>query len=176
MIIESKCARILVLSAVAGLLASCASAGEAAGDTAESPSHPRLGAWKLNLEESIAPQGAQFRPYVVVVTRADSVLEFSYTATGPDGKKHTFGSSSQADGVVRDLPGSGETAGLKGAMTQLPNGSYEAQLWAKDGTYENKFCQVLAGYQKQVCLATVTHPDGHVTFFKQVLDKVPADH
>lgn len=135
--------------------------------------HPRLGKWQLNLEESIPPQGKQFNPYVVEVTRADTVLEFSYTATSPDGKEHTFGSSSIADGVVRELPGSGDTAGLKGAMIQLPNGSYEARLWAPDGSYENKFCQVQAGYQKQVCLATVTHADGHVTFFKQVLDRIP---
>jgi len=158
---------------VALFSAGCFGQGALAGDDGREAKHPRIGTWRLNLEESIAPQGVAFKPYVVEVTRADTVLEFAYTATGPDGKEHTFGSSSEADGVVRDLPGSGDTAGMKGAMIRLPNGSYEARLWAKDGTYENKFCQILAGEQQNVCLATVTHPDGHVTFFKQVLDRVP---
>jgi hypothetical protein len=168
MFVRSKHTRSLIVVIPLCWLALAA----AAGDAGVNAKHPRLGTWKLNLEESIAPQGVEFRPYVVEVTRADSVLEFAYTATTPDGKTHSFQSSSEADGVVRDLPGSGETAGLKGAMIRLPNGSYEARLWAKDGSYENKFCQVLAGEEKQVCLATMTHADGHVTFFKQVLDKV----
>ncbi|MCR9095118.1 MAG: hypothetical protein NXI30_12940 [bacterium] len=152
-------------------IVACARLGPAEEPEPPAP-HPRLGKWRLNLEESIPPQGATFRPYVVEVLRADDVLEFEYTATGPDGRRHSFGSSSIADGVVRDLPGSGDTAGLRGAMIRLPNGSYEARLWAPDGSYENKFCQVMKGFEKQVCLATVTHADGHVTFFKQVLDRV----
>ena len=165
-----------VLTALAFLLSIGACAQPGIADEPESPApHPRLGKWRLNLEESIAPQGKTFRPYVVEVLRADEVLEFEYTATAPDGSEHTFGSSSIADGVVRDLPGSGDTAGLRGAMIRLPNGSYEARLWGADGSYENKFCQVMNGYRKQVCLATVTHADGHVTFFKQVLDRIDGE-
>lgn len=165
--------RLFLVSSLFISLSSGACALRGSAEESESPtSHPRLGKWRLNLEESIEPQGVTFRPYVVEVLRADDILEFEYTATGPDGREHTFGSSSVADGVVRELPGSGDTAGLRGAMIRLPNGSYEARLWAADGSYENKFCQVLNGHEKQVCLATVTHADGHVTFFKQVLDRV----
>lgn len=125
-----------------------------------------IGAWKLNLAESIAPQGSPFRPYTVVVKRADDVLDFAYTSVGENGQPFRFGYAGKADGVVRDLEG-----GLKGSMTRMPSGNYDAKLWASDGTYENKFCQLLAGGRKQVCMATVTAANGNVVFFKQVLDR-----
>jgi hypothetical protein len=160
---------IMILSAMSFARASVAA------DEGPDASSPTLGTWRLNLEESIPPQGVTFDPFVVVVGRADSVIDFAYTATGPDGKEHTFGFASPADGVVRELPASGSKVGLRGAMIRLPSGSYESRLWTPSGRYENKFCQVVAGGLKQVCLATLTYPDGSVAFFKQVLDRVMAD-
>ena len=150
----------------------CLSLAAMAADDGPGASGPMLGTWRLNLEESIPPQGVEFEPFVVVVSRADSVIEFAFTATATDGSEHTFGFGGPADGVVRELPASGSRAGMKGAMIHLPSGSYESRLWTKSGRYENKFCQVVAGGQRQVCLATLTYPDGSVTFFKQVLDRV----
>lgn len=125
-----------------------------------------VGTWKLNLAESIAPQGSPFHPYTVVVKRADEVLDFTYSEERATGEPFEFAYSGKADGVVRDLGG-----GLKGAMVPLPSGNYEARLWSPNGTYVNKFCQLDAGGNKDICLATVTAPNGDVTFFKQVLDR-----
>ncbi|MBV6423997.1 MAG: hypothetical protein NAOJABEB_01807 [Steroidobacteraceae bacterium] len=124
-----------------------------------------IGTWKLNLKESIAPQGRQFNPYTVVLRRADDMLDFSYYGVR-EGKPFNFVYTAKADGVVRDLE-----HGIKAAMIRLPSGNYEARLWLPDGTYENKFCQLAAGGQQQICLATVTEPDGSVVFFKQVQDR-----
>ena len=170
---SSKSIRTLVLVALfsAGCFGQAALADEGGSRDADA----RSGTWRLNLEESIAPQGRVFNPYVVTLTRRDELLTFAYTATGPNGEKHTFGYDSKADGVVRELPGSGDTAGMKGAMILLPSGLIESRLWAKDGSYENKICIPLAGEQQMACLATITYPDGHTTFFKQVLDRVPAE-
>jgi len=168
----SKCARVLVMI----LSAMCFARAATAADEGSGASGPMLGTWRLNLEESIPPQGVSFDPFVVVVGRADSVIDFAYTATGPDGREHTFSFGGPADGVVRELPASGSKAGMKGAMIRLPSGSYESRLWTSSGRYENKFCQVVAGGQKQVCLATLTYPDGSVAFFKQVLDRVVAGY
>ncbi|MBW2267437.1 MAG: hypothetical protein JRH16_02585 [Deltaproteobacteria bacterium] len=168
----SKYARVLVLIASA----MCFASATLAADEGSGTSSPILGTWRLNLEESIPPQGTTFEPFVVVVGRADSVIDFAFTATGPDGQEHTFSYGGPADGAVRELPSSGSRAGMKGAMIRLPSGSYESRLWSTSGRYENKFCQVVAGGQRQVCLATLTYPDETVTFFKQVLDRVVTDH
>ena len=167
----SSRARVFVLILGAMCFAGISMAADGDSDAAG----PMLGTWRLNLEESIPPQGISFDPFVVVVGRADSVIDFAYTATGPDGREHTFSYGGPADGVVRELPASGSKEGLKGAMIRLPSGSYESRLWTSSGRYENKFCQVVAGGQKQVRLATLTYPDGTVTFFKQVLDRVAVD-
>ena len=160
------CVLVTILSAM------CFSRAATAADDGPGASGPMLGTWHLNLEESIPPQGVEFDPFVVVVSRADSVLDFAFTTTAPDGSEHTFGFGGPADGVVRELPASGSRSGMKGAMIRLPSGSYESRLWTRSGRYENKFCQVVAGGQRQVCMATLTYPDGSVTFFKQVLDRV----
>ena len=166
--LSSRHLRVLVTI----LSAMCFSRAAIAADDGPDVSGPMLGTWRLNLEESIPPQGVEFDPFVVVVSRADSVIEFAFTATAPDGSEHTFGFGGPADGVVRELPASGSRAGMKGAMIRLPSGSYESRLWTRSGRYENKFCQVVAGGQRQVCLATLAYPDRSVTFFKQVLDRV----
>lgn len=138
----------------------------AAGDSAtDASTNSKLGTWKLNLKESIAPQGRAFNPYTVVVRRADEVLDFTYHGFR-EGQPYEFHYTAKADGVVREVEG-----GMKAAMILLPSGNYEARLWLPDGSYENKFCQMTAGGKQQVCLATVTQPDGSVVFFKQVQDR-----
>ncbi len=166
----SRIKRTLALVTLFG--ACCFGQAAFADETGSPDSHARSGTWRLNLEESIAPQGRAFNPYVVSMGQRGSELTFAYTATGPDEQKHEFGYDGKADGVVRELPGSGDTAGMKGAMILLPSGLIESRLWAQDGSYENKFCIPLADEQQMACLATVTYPDGHTTFFKQVLDRV----
>ena len=175
MFMRSECAFRRNLVLVALFSACCFGQGALADEGRNAEALTKSGTWRLNLEESIAPQGRTFNPYVVTMTQRESLLKFAYTATGPDGKKHTFSYDSKADGVVRELPGSGDTAGMKGAMILLPSGLIESRLWAKDGSYENKICIPLAGEQQMACLATITYPDGHTTFFKQVLDRVPAE-
>lgn len=125
-----------------------------------------VGTWKLNLAESIAPQGSPFHPYTVEVRRSDEVLDFTYHGETAKGEPFDFTYAGKADGVVRDLGG-----GLKGSMIRLPSGNYEARLWSPDGSYENKFCQLGADGNKNICLATVTAPNGNVVFFKQVSDR-----
>lgn len=124
-----------------------------------------IGIWKLNLKESIAPQGRQFDPYTVELRRADEILDFTYHGFR-EGKPFDFSFVAKADGVVHELE-----HGLKAAMIRLPSGNYEARLWLPDGSYENKFCQLSANAKQQICLATVTQPDGSVIFFKQVQDR-----
>lgn len=125
-----------------------------------------IGSWKLNLQESIAPQGRQFSPYTVVLRRADDVLDFTYHGFH-DGKPFEFTYAAKADGEVREVEG-----GIKAAMVRLPSGNYQARLWLPDGSYEEKFCQLAAGGKQQICLATVTQADGSVVFFKQVQDRL----
>ncbi|MBV6423998.1 MAG: hypothetical protein NAOJABEB_01808 [Steroidobacteraceae bacterium] len=146
------------------VLAAVAVSGAFAQDPGHSPARG-VGTWKLNLEESIAPQGRHFNPYTVVVRRADEILDFTYHGFH-DGKPYEFTYSAKADGEVRDMGG-----GMRAAMVRLPSGNYEARLWLPDGSFENKFCQIVVGGNKQVCLATLTQPDGSVVFFKQVQDR-----
>jgi len=129
---------------------------------------PNIGTWKLNLEESIAPQGQTFRQYTVVIKSASPAVDWTYYNTDEKGQPYQFSYKGVADGVVRDLPG---VPGLKGSMTLLPSGIVDAKLWSADGTYENKFCIMGVTLRKQTCLATVTSPHGSVVFFKQVIDK-----
>jgi hypothetical protein len=134
---------------------------------AEEPSDKfsAVGTWKLNLKESIAPQGKQFSPYTVVVRGTGDIVDYTYHGF-QDGKPYEFTYKAKADGVVRDMGG-----GLKAAMLRLPSGNIDARLWAPDGSYENKFCQLSADGMQVICLATVTYPDGSVVFFKQVQDR-----
>lgn len=124
-----------------------------------------IGTWRLNLSESIAPQGRNFDPYTVVLKSKDGVLNFTYQSTR-DGKPYEFAYDAEADGVARDVGG-----GMKAAMVRLPSGNIEARMWLPDGSFENKFCQLSADGMKNVCLATITQPDGSVVFFKQVMDR-----
>ncbi|HQR05033.1 MAG: hypothetical protein JSR19_06400 [Proteobacteria bacterium] len=152
---------------LAGMVCLAAATAPAlAAEKCESKDNRAIGAWKLNLQESIAPQGSPFRPYTLVVRRSDEVLDFVYKGIGHDGKPFDFAYNAQADGVVRELG-----SGLKGSMTRLPSGNYEARLWMPDGSFENKFCQLDASGNKDICLATLTAANGSVVFFKQVLDR-----
>lgn len=150
-------------AAVLSLLASCSALA-----AAPEP-NPLIGTWKLNLEQSIAPQGSRFDPFTVVTKRADTHLDFTYTATDRHGKPVTFSYNAIADGVERAIPSS--VTGLKATNTRLPSGAYESGLRMPDGSYENKFCQVDASRIRMICMAAVTQADGSVVFFKQVLDK-----
>jgi len=142
----------------------------ATADTKPNPNqNPNIGTWKLNLEESIPPQGKKFHPYTVVIKEGSpSLVDFTYTNIDDNGNKVEFNYKAPPDGQVRDIPG---IPGLKGSMTLLPSGIMDAKLWSPDGTYENKFCILGITLRKQTCLATVTSPQGDVVFFKQVIDK-----
>lgn len=154
-----KAAAILALS-VMSIMPITAGAKESANAS--------IGTWKLNLEESIAPQGQTFRQYTVVIRSASPDVDWTYYNTDEKGNPYQFSYKGVADGVVRDLPG---VPGLKGSMTLLPSGIVDAKLWSADGTYENKFCIMGVTLRKQTCLATITSPHGDVVFFKQVIDK-----
>ena len=135
---------------------------------AQSGVDPSVGTWKLNVEESIAPQGQTFRSYTVVIRSASPDVDWTYHNTDKEGRPFEFTFKGKADGVVRELPG---VPGLKGSMTLLPSGIVDAKLWSADGTYENKFCIMGVTLRRQTCLATVTSPHGDVVFFKQIIDK-----
>jgi hypothetical protein len=130
------------------------------------PGASTVGTWKLNVRDSIAPQGITFREYTVVVRRDDEILDFTYTAPLPDGKTYSFGYKGKPDGSIQPMEGGG-----KEAMTRLPSGNIEARLWSADGTLETKYCQLDASRNRNVCLATVTAPNGNTVFFKQVMDR-----
>lgn len=129
--------------------------------------NPNVGTWKLNLKESIAPQGETFQPYTVVIRSTGPDVDWTYYGTA-EGRPYEFSFKGKADGQVRDLPG---VPGLKGSMTMLPSGIVDAKLWSADGSYENKFCIMGLSMRKQTCLATITYPTGVTVFFKQVIDK-----
>jgi hypothetical protein len=156
---------MVVTFALGSLLATAWAAEEPTARPSEHAVRNSLGTWKLNLKESIAPQGRTFNPYTVVVRRADEVLDFTYYGSH-DGKAYEFHFTAKADGTVHELEG-----GIKAAMVRLPSGNYEARMWLPDGSFENKFCQMAAGGKQQICLATLTEPDGSVVFFKQVQDR-----
>lgn len=135
---------------------------------ANAEQNPSIGTWKLNVAESIAPQGTTFQPYTVVIKSASPNLDYTYYNTDEKGEKIEFTYNGPADGKVRDIPG---IKGMTGSMTLLPSGIVDAKLWSADGTYENKFCIMGVTLRKQTCMATVTSPHGHVVFFKQVIEK-----
>ena len=96
------------------------------------------------------------------------MLDDTYYNTDDKGQKVEFSYKAPADGKVREIAG---IPGMTGSMTLLPSGIVDAKLWSADGTYENKFCIMGVTLSKQICMATVTSPNGNVVFFKQVIDK-----
>ncbi len=133
--------------------------------TAPNP-NPYIGTWKKNSAESFGmsdPTGSE----VVVITRHDAVLAYTWTGTTSDGKTETFSYSGSVDGKVQPLPGN---AGLRGAMIPTPSGIIESKLWGPDGSLEDKFC-ILTEPRRLTCFATVTDGAGKVSLFKEVFDR-----
>jgi len=135
---------------------------------AETPPNPSIGTWKLNVAESIAPQGKTVQPYTVTIRSTSPILDYTYESVDDKGNKVVFNWKAPTDGKVVDIPG---VPGLRGSMTMLPSGIVDAKLWMPDGTYENKFCIMGVSLRKQTCMAQVTSPEGDVVFFKQIIEK-----
>jgi len=136
------------------------SAGALAAD------NPYVGTWKKNAAESFGmadPTGQE----TTVIRRHDTVLDYTWTGTGSDGKTETFSYSGKVDGKEQMLPGD---SGLRGAMIATPSGVIEAKLWGPDGSLEDKFC-ILSAPRKLTCFATFTDGKGKVSLFKEVFDK-----
>ncbi len=131
-----------------------------------------VGSWKLNLEESIPPQGKVFRPFSLVIRESGAMLDFTQITTDAKGNPVEFSHRTPTDGITRELPG---MPVAKAAFTRLPNGVIDAKLWFPDGSLQNKICVLQVSQTRQVCLATVTSPLGHTAFFKHVLDKASSD-
>ncbi len=129
-----------------------------------------VGRWSLNLAESIPPQGKIFRPFMVEIRESGETLEFTQYETDSSGKTRTFSHRTPTDGIVRELSG---YPGAKMAMTRLPSGVLDAQFWFPNGAMQNKICVLERSLTRQKCLATITSAGGEVSFFKQVLDKIP---
>jgi len=150
----------ILLCASAAVLTSSWAAGEPAAP------NPYVGTWTKNTVESIGmpdPGGSE----TTEIRRHDTVLDYTWTGVGSDGKKETFSYSGKVDGKRRALPGD---AGLEGAMIETPSGVIEARLWSKDGSLEDKFC-ILSAPRKLTCFATTTDPAGKVSLFKEVFDR-----
>ena len=146
--------------AIAALLVSWAAGAHAA-------SNPYVGTWKKNAAESVGmadPGGSE----TTEIRRHDSVLDYTWTGIGSDGKKETFSFSGAVDGVKRPLPGD---SGLDGAMIRTPSGVIEGKLWSKDGGLEDKYC-ILSAPKKLTCFATYTDAAGKISLFKEVFDKM----
>ena len=129
-------------------------------------SNPYVGTWKKNVVESFGmadPAGQE----TTVIRRHDTVLDYTWTGTGSDGKTETFSYSGKVDGKGQALPGG---TGLRGAMTATPSGVIEAKLWGPDGSLEDKFC-ILSAPRKLTCFATFTDGKGNASLFKEVFDK-----
>ena len=136
---------------------------------AEGNSDPRIGTWKLNIEQSIPPQGKSFAPFTAVVRPApQGMLDFTYRSELPGGQIEEFGYRAQIDGTMRDLPGN---MGLKGAMTPMAGNVISSLLRWADGTEEDKICNMDIALRQQTCIGMMTSPQKDVVFFKQVLDK-----
>ncbi len=130
---------------------------------------PRTGTWKLNIAESIPPQGKTFAPFTAIVrSSAPDAIDFTYRSELPDGKIEEFGYQAKIDGVLRDLPGN---MGLKGSMTPMAGGVILSKLIWPDGSTEDKICNMDAAFKRQICIGSMTSPQKDVVFFKQVLDK-----
>ena len=144
----------------AAMLAGLWSAGALAAPNAY------VGTWKKNVAESFGmsdPSGQE----TTVIRRHDTVLDYSWTGTGSDGKTETFSYSGPVDGKEQTLPGG---MGLRGAMIPTPSGVIEAKLWGPDGSLEDKFC-ILSAPRKLTCFATFTDGKGKVSLFKEVFDR-----
>ncbi len=109
------------------------------------------------------PSGSE----IVVITRHDTVLAYTWTGISSAGKTETFSYSGPVDGEVRPLPGN---AGLRGAMIPTPSGVVEGKLWGPDGSLEDKFC-FLTAPRRMTCFATLTDAAGKVSLFKEVFDR-----
>ena len=133
---------------------------------ASAASNPYVGTWTKNVAESIGmpdPNGSE----TTEIKRHDSVLDYTWTGVGSDGKKETFSYSGAVDGKRRALPGD---TGLEGAMIRTPSGVIEGKLWSKEGSLEDKFC-ILSGPGKLTCFATLTDSGGKTSLFKEVFDR-----
>lgn len=152
--------KYLKLGSVAAALAGLWSAGAFAA------SNPYVGTWKKNAAESfgMADPGGQ---ETTVIRRHDTVLDYTWTGTGSDGKTETFSYSGKVDGKEQMLPGD---SGLRGAMIATPSGVIEGKLWGPDGSLEDKFC-ILSAPRRMTCFATFTDGKGKVSLFKEVFDK-----
>ena len=158
------------LMAACALLASAAQAAPSGSASSTGTTDPRIGTWRLNVADSIAPQGKTHTPYTVVLrSAAPGTIDFSYRNELADGTVEEFGYQAKIDGVLRDLPGN---MGLKGSMTPMAGGVVLARLIWADGTTEEKICNTDAAFTRQICLASMTSPQKDVVFFKEVLDKV----
>lgn len=130
-------------------------------------SDPYVGTWKKNPAESVGmadPDKAE----VTEIRRHDTVLDYTWTGTEPDGKTETFSYSGPVDGKEHSLPGG---MGLRGAMIRTPSGVIEGKLWSPDGSLEDKFC-ILSEPRRLTCFASVTDKAGKVTLFKEVFDRM----
>jgi len=128
--------------------------------------NPYVGTWKKNAKESFGmpdPAGSE----ITVIRRHDSVLDYTWTGTGSDGKTETFSYSGAVDGKERSLPGN---TGLRGAMILTPSGVIEGKLWGADGSLEDKYC-ILSAPGRMTCFATFTDGAGKVSLFKEVFDR-----
>jgi len=126
----------------------------------------QVGTWKKNAAESLNmadPGGSE----TVVIRRHDSVLDYTWTGTGSDGKTETFSYAGPVDGKEQKLPGD---SGLRGAMIPTPDGVIEGKLWFPDGGVEDKYC-ILTTPRKLTCFATFTDGAGKTSLFKEVFDK-----
>ena len=126
----------------------------------------QVGTWKKNAAESLNmadPGGSE----TVVIRRHDTVLDYTWTGTGSDGKTETFSYAGPVDGKEQKLPGD---SGLRGAMIPTPDGVIEGKLWFPDGGVEDKYC-ILTAPKKLTCFATFTDGAGKTSLFKEVFDK-----
>jgi hypothetical protein len=126
----------------------------------------QIGTWKKNAAESLNmadPGGSE----TVVIRRHDTVLDYTWTGTGSDGKTETFSYAGPVDGKEQKLPGD---TGLRGAMIPTPDGVIEGKLWFPDGSVEDKYC-ILTTPKKLTCFATFTDGAGKASLFREVFDK-----
>jgi hypothetical protein len=126
----------------------------------------QVGIWKKNAAESLNmadPGGSE----TVEIRRHDTVLDYTWTGTGSDGKTETFSYAGPVDGKEQKLPGD---TGLRGAMIPTPDGVIEGKLWFPDGSIEDKYC-LLTTPRKLTCFATFTDGAGKASLFKEVFDK-----
>ncbi len=102
-----------------------------------------------------------------MIRRHDTVLDYTWTGTGSDGKTETFSYSGPVDGKEQKLPGD---SGLRGAMIPTPDGVIEGKLWFPGGGVEDKYC-ILTSPKRLTCFATFTDSAGKASLFKEVFDK-----